>query len=100
MAGDGLMNDRQILIDQSTADISTRLAALDDDRRRMFVDWLQAHRREAAPISDATVKDRLTTWFEGLTEEGILRECRLILNEIDWWRDLDDGLLAEIMAAG
>ena len=100
MDGDGLMDDLQTLIEQNVAEISTNLAALDDDRRRMFLHWLRAHQREAASISDATVKDRLITWFEELTEEGILREYRLILSEIVWWRDLGDGLLAEIVAAG
>ena len=99
MDGDALISNRQTLIDQSVAEISTSLAALDDDRRRMFLDWLQAHQREAAPISDATANDRLIARLDELPDEGILQECQLILNEIDWWKDLDEGRLAEIVAA-
>ncbi len=94
------MDDKRALIAQMAADISTDMAMLDDDRRRMFLNWLRAHRKDSVNISVVTLKDHLITWFEKLPVSGIAWEYRLILSEIAWWRDLDELSLAELIAAG
>jgi len=97
----GTMNDMQILIEQLISDISGQAARLDESRLQMFLTWLAAHSSlvktgeqvEVAVPEDGSLDDRLRIglkgWFESLPLQGLLWEYRLLLEEIDWLRDLD-----------
>ncbi len=93
------MDTKQALIVHIVAGIAAQTALLDDERRRMFLKWLQAHHASVAPLSDGTLKEHLATWLEGLPEDGIFWEYQLILSEIIWWRTLNEASLSALMAA-
>lgn len=90
------MNEQPLRVAALVTEILTRLPTLDANRRHMLLRWLQAHRAGTC-FTDANLEDRLTEWFNTLPFEGVNWEYRLILSEIDWWRDLDEPSLAEFM---
>ena len=115
------MNDLQILIEQMVSDISSQSIGLDDLRLRLFLNWLSVHNSQMKTISDfheqvgdrfqkdvvlnkdGNIEERLKTglkaWFETLPMQGLLWEYRIILDEIAWWRDLDQRRLTMILEA-
>lgn len=115
----GPMNDSRMLIAQMVTDISCQAARLDDLRLLLFLTWLGAHSRKMKTIADAHVptemqmptkiprqwqadieeqfKISLGAWLVSLPLSGLLWEYHLILDEIDWWRNLDDCQLAAIL---
>ena len=113
------MENIHILIEQIVSDISMQAARLDDVRRQMFVEWLMSH---SSTLKTVISSDRqagagdhfegaihgvdidverlgigLEAWFESLPVQGWLWEYYLILDEIAWWRDLDQASLARIL---
>ena len=105
------MSEMQILIEQIVMDISNEAAQLGEVRLRLFLKWLGAHSskvKEAEPayienaIQDQMAVDErllngLKRWFESLPIPGLLWEYHLILDEINWWRLLDDRVLLRIL---
>lgn len=105
------MTDMQILIEQIVADISTGASRLGEVRLRLFLKWLrahsskvkeaeQAHMEEAIQdqgMIDDRLKNGLKLWFESLPVPGLLWEYHLILDEINWWRILDDRVLLRML---
>ena len=107
------MNDMNVLIDQMVLDIVTQAYRLDDQRLRMFLNWLAAHSGRLKAITgnvldlDIAVlrgadmqegfKSALKTWLESLPAQGMLWEYRTISFEIAWWRNLDPVLLKMIV---
>ncbi len=90
------MSQQRPPVADMVADIVARLPLLDASRRRMFFLWLQAHHAGTC-ISEATLQDCLTEWFDALPAQGLDWEYHLMLSEIEWWRDLDEQSLAEFM---
>ena len=107
----GTMNDMQVLIEQMVVDISNEASRLGDIRLRLLLQWLSAHsskvkQAEQAHIEEAiqdqgSIDDRLKNglklWFESLPIPGLLWEYHLILDEINWWRILDDRVLLRML---
>lgn len=107
------MNDMNVLIDQMVLDIVTQAYQLDDQRLRMFLNWLVAHSGSMKVLSgnvfemDIAVlrgsdmqegfKSALKTWLESLPAQGMLWEYRTISFEIAWWRNLDPVRLKMIV---
>jgi hypothetical protein len=101
----GLMSELNVLIDQMVLDIGTQVFQLDDQRLRMFMNWLAAHSGRLKALTgnvfdmDIAVlrgtdlqegfKSALKTWLESLPAQGLLWEYQTITGEIRWWRDLD-----------
>ena len=87
----------QSFITKIVAHILARTTLLEDHRRRMFLNWLQAHHQYVTRISEEELKEYLTQWLEELSPAGVLWEYRLILSEIHWWRDLDEQRPATVI---
>lgn len=101
----GSMSELNVLIDQMVLDIVTQAYQLDDQRLRMFLNWLAAHSgsmkvltgnvldMEVAVLRGSDMqegfKSALKTWLESLPAQGMLWEYRTISLEIAWWRNLD-----------
>ncbi|MBI5962251.1 MAG: hypothetical protein HY863_02150 [Chloroflexi bacterium] len=109
------MTDMRILIEQIVADITNDASKLGKVRLWLFLKWLkahsnkvkeaaQAHIEEAIPDQgciDERLKNGLKLWFESLPIPWLLWEYRLILDEINWWRVLEDrALLRMLIRAG
>ena len=105
------MTEMQILIEQVVVDISNEAAQLGEIRLRLFLQWLSAHSSrvkeaqqshiEEAIQDQGNIDDRLKNglklWFESLPIPGLLWEYHLILDEINWWRILDDRVLLRML---
>ena len=107
------MNDMNVLIDQMVLDIVTQAYQLDDQRLRMFLNWLAAHSgsmkvltgnvldMEVAVLRGTDMQEQfksaLKTWLESLPAQGMLWEYRTISFEIAWWRNLDPMRLKMIV---
>jgi hypothetical protein len=84
------MDGIETLIPQAVADICAQAGLLDEQRQCMFLDWLKAHHHTEEQILIAKLSTYLKAWFEKLSPIGILWEYHLILDEIAWWRGLDE----------
>ena len=109
----GSMSELNVLIDQMVLDIGTQVFQLDDQRLRMFLNWLAAHSGSikvlAGNVFDMDmavlrgtdlqegIKSALKTWLESLPAQGMLWEYRTISFEIAWWRNLDPVRLKMIV---
>jgi hypothetical protein len=109
----GSMSELNVLIDQMVLDIGTHVFQLDDQRLRMFLNWLAAHSGSmkvlAGNVFDMDIavlrgtdlqegfKSALKTWLESLPAQGMLWEYRTISFEIAWWRNLDPVRLKKIV---
>ena len=109
----GSMSELNGLIDQMVLDIGTQVFQLDDQRLRMFLNWLAAHSGSmkvlAGNVFDMDIavlrgtdlqegfKAALKTWLEALPAQGMLWEYRTISFEIAWWRNLDPVRLKMIV---
>ena len=109
----GSMSELNGLIDQMVLDIGTQVFQLDDQRLRMFLNWLAAHsggmKVLAGNVFDMDlavlrgtdlqegIKSALKTWLESLPAQGMLWEYRTISFEIAWWRNLDPVRLKMIV---
>ena len=97
----GTMSDMDVLIEQMVSDISSQAIQLEDQRLRLFLNWLMDHSGEMKvslgtfePGSgDADMQERfksaLKTWLQSLPAQGLLWEYQTMTGEIHWWRDLD-----------
>ena len=109
----GSMSALHGLIDQMVLDIGTQVFQLDDQRLRMFLNWLAAHSGSmkvlAGNVFDMDIavlrgtdlqegfQSALKTWLESLPAQGMLWEYRTISFEIAWWRNLDPVRLKMIV---
>ena len=107
------MNDMNVLIEQMVLDIGTQAYQLDDQRLRMFLNWLAAHSGRMKVLTGNVLdmevavlrrtdmqegfKSALKTWLESLPAQGMLWEYRTISFEIAWWRNLDPVRLKMIL---
>ena len=109
----GSMIELKGLIDQMVLNIGTQVFQLDDQRLRMFLNWLAAHSGSmkvlAGNVFDMDIavlrgtdlqegfQSALKTWLESLPAQGMLWEYRTISFEIAWWRNLDPVRLKMIV---
>ena len=109
----GSMSELNVLIDQMVLDIGTHTFQLNDQRLRMFLNWLAAHSGSmkvlAGNVFDMDIavlrgtdlqegfQSALKTWLESLPAQGMLWEYRTISFEIAWWRNLDPVRLKMIV---
>ena len=70
--------------------ISTHACNLDDQRRKGFLHWLNAH---------VPLMQDLDVWLGSLSVPLLLTEYCLIMGEVQWWRDLDPDAFKRILAA-
>ncbi len=87
------MEEKETLIPQAVAHICAQAGLLDAQRLRMFLAWLRSHHHEEEHILPDGLSTYLETWFRSLNSQGILWETHLILDEIAWWRDLNEAKL-------
>ncbi|MBX3038598.1 MAG: hypothetical protein KF758_16930 [Anaerolineales bacterium] len=112
------MSNSQNFIEQMVLDISMQAFRLDAVRLRLFLEWLNAHTSQMNMAASSARDDRQTsyqienvnedleerftnhlrTWFSGLSMQGSLWEYHLILDEINWWRNLDEQRLNMLSA--
>jgi len=97
----GSMSDLDVLIEQMVLDITTQAFMLEDQRLRLFLNWLIDHSSEMkvslgtfdTGYGDADMQKRfqsaLKTWLQSLPAQGLLWEYQTMTGEIGWWRDLD-----------
>ena len=81
------------LLPNIVADICLHANALDEIRLGKFLDWLQAHHRADKSIQAQDLPAYLETWLTSLSPAGMLWEVHLLLDEIAWWRGLDEKTL-------
>ncbi len=75
--------------------IFSQFKLLDGRRQFMFREWLFNHSCTLNRTQD--IQSGLTTWFETMPNENAQWEYRLILDEIEWWRDLDERALGRML---
>ena len=95
------MTEMDVLIEQMVLDIGTQAFMLEDQRLRLFLNWLMDHNSEMKGsigkfdpgLGGADIQERfqsaLKIWLQSLPPQGLLWEYRTITAEIGWWRDLD-----------
>jgi hypothetical protein len=84
------------LLPNIVADICLHANALDEIRLCNFLDWLQAHHSTPEPLQAQDLPACLETWLPSLNPAGMLWEVRLLLEEIGWWRGLDEEKLFQL----
>jgi hypothetical protein len=105
--------DMQLSVSQIATQIVAQATSLNSVRRKLFLEWLQAHSSRVGCVERSQfemtaanqqeesfwnhMKSALMTWFESLPAAGVLWEYRLILSELAWWRALDGQSLGMIM---
>ena len=103
----------QISVSQIAAQIVAQATSLNSVRRKLFLEWLQAHSSRVGCVEqcqdeitaanqneksfESHWKKALMVWLESLSAAGALWEYRLILSELAWWRALDGQSLGVIM---
>lgn len=87
----------QLTVAEMVDEVLDRFETLDPRRKYMFIEWLQAHGSQVK--NTVTVCEGLTAWLESMQHENVQWEYRLIMDEIDWWRSLDERSLTKIMLA-
>lgn len=104
------MSDVNGLIEQMGLDIATQAFQLDDQRLRLFLNWLMDHSSEMK-VSLGTLLNNdfrilevqkrfqsvLITWLQTLPAQGLLWEYRTVIADIEWWHDLEPGRLKMIV---
>ncbi len=85
------------LLPNIVTDICAQANALDEIRLRNFLDWLQTHHHTQEQIVAGNLQVYLSAWFETLSREGVQWENQLILDEIAWWRGLDEEKLLRLL---
>ncbi len=103
------MDNFDLLLEQMAADLSTQACRLDDIRQQMFLSWLKSHSsrvKEAYQLSmevhgreifENCLRKGLKGLLESFSQQGLLWEYSLILDEVTWWRDVDPHTLARIL---
>ena len=76
-------------------DIFSQFKLLDGRRQFMFREWLFNHSCTWNRSQD--IQSGLMTWFETMPNENAQWEYRLILDEIEWWSDLDERALGRML---
>jgi hypothetical protein len=87
----------QLSVEEMVDRILFRFETLAPRRKYMFINWLQAHSGQVK--NTVNVCEGLTAWLESMQHENIQWEYRLIMDEIDWWGNLDERSLTKIMLA-
>ena len=93
------MSEQTPCIADLVDEIVAHLPTLDGNRRQMFFRWLQVHHHSGVRVTGTNLKQCLTAWLGTLPAQGMNWEYHLILNEIGWWRDLDEASLADFMCS-
>ena len=87
-AGDGFNSDR-------VRNIVSQFNLLDGRRQFMFREWLFNH---SCTLNRAqALQSGLIAWLEAMPNENAQWEYRLILDEIEWWRALDERALGRML---
>ena len=89
------MVGEQFTVAEMVDEILVHSSTLDPRRTYMFIGWLHAHCSKVK--SAMNVSEGLTAWLESMQYESIQWEYRLIMDEINWWRGLDERSLERMM---
>ena len=75
--------------------IFSQFKLLDGRRQFMFREWLFNH---SCTLNRAqALQSGLIAWLEAMPNENAQWEYRLILDEIEWWRALDERALGRML---
>jgi hypothetical protein len=85
----------QLTVSEMVEQIQVRYETLDPRRKYMFIEWLQAHSDRVKTA--VRVCEGLTAWLEAMQHENLRWEFRLIMDEIDWWGNLDEESLTRMV---
>ena len=94
---DNWMVDEQLTVAGMVDEIQVCFEELDPVRKYMFIRWLQAHSSRVKTA--VSISEGLTVWLEGMHYDNLRWEFRIIMDEIDWWCNLDEHSLTKIMLA-
>ena len=84
------------VIELMVLDIVNKAQELDDTRLRLFVNWLSARVKSdllQREYNEENFNLALTGWFESLNMQNVLWEYRIVMEEVEWWHDLDSQRL-------
>lgn len=79
-------------IELMVLDIVNKAHELDVTRLRLFLNWLSARVKSDLlqhEYNEEDFKLALTSWFEALNKKDMLSEYRIVMQEAEWWHDLD-----------
>jgi hypothetical protein len=80
------------LLDLMVVDIFTEAQRLDPMCLNLFLGWLNTRLKPnliQKKFDEASFKLALLFYFESLSVQNVLWEYRIIMEEIEWWHDLD-----------
>lgn len=89
------------IIAQIVKEVVSGMHTLERTRKRIFLNWLSAHSAQVdcarqenpAECLEAT----LPRWLRSLDVPGLLWEYRLLLHEIEWCAELEQGALEQFL---
>lgn len=103
------MSDLEVIVEQMVLDISMQAFQLVNLCLPLFLNWLTTHCgrvKDAIQMDTVTLrranteeqfKPALKSWLVSMPAQGMLWEYRILLDKIDWWRDLDRRRLLMIL---
>ncbi len=94
----------QEFIEQIVKEIISGAGELDPVRRRMFLIWLESHASQVRCAGEESyaecLAEKLVAWLGTLDVAGCLFEYRLVMDEIEWWRGLEEAALKRMAGVG
>jgi len=92
----------QEMIEQMVKEILSGIARLDPVRQQMFLIWLGDHTSQVRCAGQeslpACLVEKLMIWMNAMSLAGMLWEYRLVMDELEWWRDLEQASLEKLEA--
>ena len=79
--------------------LCARVNDLEGTRKDGFLDWLNKHHRASQPPTRETLPIFLNAWLGSLSPQGLQWEVQLVLDEINWWRNLSAARLWHMLEA-
>jgi hypothetical protein len=92
----------QDFVQQVVKEIVAGVRELDPVCRRMFLNWMGNHASQVRCVDEDPYQDclaiKLSVWLDSMSMVGILWEYRLIMVEIEWWKNLEQATRERIAA--
>ena len=89
------METATLSVDEMVDFILSKIHTLDPRRRYMFIEWLCAHSSQVKCVID--LRAGLNAWLDSMSAESTAWEYSTLTNEIDWWRDQDEGAMDRLI---
>ena len=84
---------------QIVTELCKQVNELEAVRKERFLSWLHKHHRTHQLPSMETLPGFLTAWLGSLSPQGLQWEVQLVLDEINWWRNLSAARLWHMLEA-